>query len=183
MEIRVEGGERVRKQLTRIPGFANEAAKSIAYELAETTHGNIVSRLQSGIKHNDGGLAESFKVSDPEGEGNVTASVFSDNPASWYREFGTGPNGEKSVKDLPENVNPVYKQEPWFFPVSSVNKDLNTRYGIPIVNIKGTLFYYSHGQPARPYMYPAYKDAVENLDDIVTRNVNNILKRGLNDGI
>lgn len=183
MEIIVNGRDKLFKQIDMLPGLMSEVTQASAYELTETVLGNVVSRLQSEVKHGNSELAGSFK-SEVETEKNVSVlgRVWSDKAGAMYREFGTGPNGQSSQKDLPEGINPVYTQEPWFFPVNSTDADLNALYGIPVIEIGDTKFYYTHGQPARPYMYPAFKDGIENRDEIIRENAKDILGRGLSSG-
>lgn len=178
--IEINGKDRFFNQLDILPSLLSEAAYNSMYELAETTRGNAESILQSSMKHSSGELAGSLKMEvEQDSNGNVDAKVWSDKAGALYREMGTGPVGQASEKDLPEGINPVYTQEPWFFPVSYSDNDLNKLYGIPIVEIQNMKFYYTHGQPARPFMYPAFKQAIENVDEIAKRNVKLTLEKGL----
>lgn len=183
MEIRIIGREKLYRHVESIPGLMSEVAQASAYELTETVLGNVVSRLQSEVRHGNGELSGSFKSEvETEDKGSVVGRVWSDKAGAIYREFGTGPNGESSQKDLPEGINPVYTQEPWFFPVDSTDANLNELYGMPVIEIGDMKFYYTHGQPARPYMYPAFKDGIENREEIIRENIKDILGRGLSSG-
>lgn len=167
-----------------LPSLVSKAVYDATYGLTETTAGNAVSELQSSMKHSSGELPRSIKTEVVADDNlNVEGRVWSDKAHALYREMGTGPIGEASVKNLPEGVNPVYTQEPWFFPVSSVEVNLNELYGTPIVKIGDTEFYYTHGQPARPFLYPSYLKAIENIDEIMKNNVQGALRKGLNDGL
>ena len=94
--------------------------------------------------------------------------------------MGTGQVGQASQKDLPPGMNPVYTQEPWFFPVDSVDIDLNAIYGMPIIKIQGKEFYRTNGQPARPFLYPALKEGTENAADIYKQHIQKSIRGGLN---
>lgn len=67
-----------------------------------------------------------------------------------YVEFGTGPVGEASAKMLPEGVSLQYRSDGWVYS-------------------DGERFYYTEGQPADPFLYPAFKQNQNNVTDIVAR--------------
>lgn len=67
-----------------------------------------------------------------------------------YFELGTGPVGEASSKMLPEGVNPKYRSDGWVYS-------------------DGERFYYTEGQPAKPFLYPAFKQNQNNVTDIIAR--------------
>ena len=77
-----------------------------------------------------------------------------------YVEYGTGPMGAASPKDLPPGMNITYKDGPWF--VKFVTKDGELVAG------------YTYGQAAQPFMYPAYR---KNKSDII-RILNEEIKKG-----
>lgn len=80
---------------------------------------------------------------------------------------------------MPEDIHPVYSQEPWFFPADAVDVDLEAIYGMPKIKINGKEFYRTSGQPARPYMYPAFKEGMEHADEVFKEHVQKNLRKGL----
>lgn len=93
--------------------------------------------------------------------------------------MGTGKVGETSPKDLPDGVNPVYTQVPWFIPADEVGMDLNALYGMPKITIQGKIYYKSNGQPARPFLYPSLKEGMENYEEVYKEHVQKGLRGGL----
>ncbi|PEF14836.1 hypothetical protein CON87_32900, partial [Bacillus cereus] len=86
-------------------------------EITELVRSAAELRLASSMKFSSGELLGSLKTEVVENaEGKIVGRVWSDKAQAIYREFGTGPNGQASSKDLPEGVNPVYTQTRWFIP-------------------------------------------------------------------
>lgn len=181
MGVEVRGLGRLKSKLGKVSVAVEEGTKSAIYEIIQEVSGRASSNLQSSIKHGTGELAGSVKdevVTKSSGE--ITGRVWSDKKQAMFRELGTGPNGEKSTKDLPPGITPVYTQKAWFFPVSASVEDLTALYGIPKIEIQGVEFYRTSGQPARPWLYPALKYVEENMaKDIVKRNVQEAIQKGL----
>lgn len=180
VKVTITGKEKLFSQLKGIPKAIEDAVFEATFEIVEDIQGRVESKLNSSIYHNRGGLAGDNKnevVKDHNG--NIVGRVWNDNPVALFRELGTGPVGQASAKDLPPDINPVYTQEPWFFPVDSVDIDLTEIYGMPKIKIQGKEFYRTSGQPARPYMYPAFKEGVEHADEVYKKHVQERLRKGL----
>lgn len=180
MGVEVRGLGRLKSKLGKISVSAKKGAEQAVYEITQEVSGRAVGNLSS-IKHGSGELVGSVKdevITKSSGE--ISGHVWTDKKEGLFRELGTGPNGEKSTKDLPPGVTPVYTQKAWFFPVSSSIEDLTALYGIPKIEIQGVEFYKTSGQPARPWLYPALKYVEENMaKDIVTRDVQAAIQKGL----
>lgn len=181
MGVEIRGLDRLKGKLGKVSLSAQKGAEQAVYEITQEVSGRASSNLQSSVKHGTGELAGSVKdevVTKSSGE--ISGHVWTDKKEGLFREMGTGPNGEKSTKDLPPGVIPVYTQKAWFFPVSAVLNDLTELYGIPKIEIQGVEFYKTSGQPARPWLYPALKYVEENMaKEIVEWNVSEAIKRGL----
>ena len=178
--IEVKGLGKLTKQLTSIPDITLEATKRTTMIVAENIAGMAVSNLQSSIRRGAGELASRVAAEvDNEDMFNPVGRVRVNSPVGVFREFGTGPVGEASPKDLPEGVNPVYTQEPWFIPADQVDIDLTEVYGIPSMIIKGKKFYRTNGQPARPFLYPAFKQGVEGLEEVYKDEIRKSLRKEL----
>lgn len=181
MGVEVRGLGRLKSKLGKVSASAQKGAEQAIYEITQEVSGRASSNLQSSIKHGTGELAGSVKDEVVvNSNGNYVGRVFSDKKQAVFREMGTGPNGEKSTKDLPPGITPVYTQKAWFFPVSASIEDLTALYGIPKIEIQGVEFYKTSGQPARPWLYPALKYVEENMaEDIFKRNISEAIKKGL----
>lgn len=180
MKITIKGKEKLFSQLENLPKTLNQAVYGATHEITEDVQGRIESKLSSSIKHASGELMGSFKSEVVEDhQGNIVGRNWSDNPVALFREMGTGKVGAESQKDLPEGINPTYMMEPWFFPADSVDVDLEAIYGMPKIEINGKEFYRTNGQPARPFIYPAFKEGMEHAEDIFKDHVQRNLRKGL----
>lgn len=180
MGVEISGLDRLKGKLGKVSESAQKGVEKAVYEITQEVSGRAVSNLSS-IKHGTGESAGSVKDEVvAKSSGGISGHVWSDKKQLLFRELGTGPNGEKSTKDLPPGITPVYTQKAWFFPVSSSIEDLTALYGIPKIEIQGVEFYKTSGQPARPWLYPALKYVEENMaKDIVKRNVQEAIQKGL----
>lgn len=76
-----------------------------------------------------------------------------------YVEFGTGPVGEKSTKYAPPDMTLSYRSDGWVFPTDDGE------------------FRYTEGQPAKPFLYPAYKQNEEKVKKGIANAVKNAIKK------
>lgn len=175
--VKIKGMERLRSKVNALPKILNEALNSATYEITELVRASAELRLSSSMKFSSGELLGSLKsevVIDSDGK--LVGRVWSDKAQAIYREFGTGPVGENSPKDLPEDIHPVYTQTRWFIPASEVGMDLTEAYGIPKITIEGKEFYISRGQPSRPFLYPALKEILPQAPEIYKEHVQEKLR-------
>lgn len=180
MRVEIKGLDKLQNKLNVLPKILEDAVFSATTEIVEDIQGRVESKLQSSIKYSSGDLVGSSKNEvSKNNDGKIVGRVFNDNPISVFREFGTGLVGQESQKDLPEGINPQYTQTPWFFPTDSVDIDLTAIYGMPKITIQGKEFYRTNGQPARPYMFPAFKEGTEHAEEIFKEHVQRHLKKGL----
>lgn len=180
MGVEIRGLTKFNQQMKSLPKIVSKAVESANAELVELVRGDAESNLSSSVKHASGELVGSLKTEVSINEkGSSVGRVWTDKKQGVFREFGTGPNGEASQKDLPEGIYPVYTQTPWFFPVDSVDMDLTALYGMFKITIKGKEFYKTSGQPARPWLYPALKSGTKDSAEITKRHVSESLRKGL----
>ena len=177
MTIEIRGLDRLKRKIDAMPKILNEAMEDSTFEITELVRSAAELRLSSSIKYSSGELLGSLKTEVVENaEGKIVGRVWSDKAQSVYREFGSGPNGQASPKDLPEGINPVYTQTRWFILAEQVAIDLNEVYGMPKVNIQGKDFYITSGQPARPFLYPSLKEIIPKMPEIYKEHVQKKLK-------
>lgn len=77
---------------------------------------------------------------DRDTEFDIVGTVGSNLANAVFEEFGTGPIGEASPKDLPEGFVPTYRKTQWVFH--------SDKHG----------FITTKGKPPRPFLYPSFKN-------------------------
>ncbi|VDG18244.1 hypothetical protein [Lactobacillus brevis] [Lactiplantibacillus mudanjiangensis] len=178
MEIRVDGADSLKHKLEVMPDKLHDALWDANFDIVQIADEEAVRELQSSMIHSSGELSSSLKYEVMEDtDGKVVGRLWSDDPVALYRELGTGKVGEESPKDLPDGVDPVYTQHPWFIPADKVDTDLNAVYGMPLITIAGKKFYRTNGQPARQFMVPA----IEAAGDEAPRIITDYVKKGLSE--
>lgn len=177
MGVEIKNTDRLFAKLDQLPSVLGKATETATTEIVEQIRGYAEQNLQS-IKHSSGELVGSVQEEVKRQGMVVTGRVWTDKDQGTYREFGTGLVGQNSPKDFPEQPPSLsYTQEPWFIPVQDVGVDLNALYGIPLVTMKdGSQFYMTKGQPARPWLYPAFRDGVELYEEVYQEHVQKALK-------
>lgn len=97
-----------------------------------------------------------------------------------YVEFGTGPRGAAEHSGISPAVTPAYSQQGWYIPGDKIDAAIAEKYHFReyTYHLDGYLgyektFYYTEGQAASPFLYPALKDN----ETRVTRNIRNHLAR------
>ncbi|MCP0886930.1 HK97 gp10 family phage protein [Ligilactobacillus sp. WILCCON 0076] len=188
-EIEIKSMDKLVAKLQKLPEIYKDAIWDGAFDVVEKTRGYAVRELQSSVKHGTGELARSLKYEVIEKDGKIvgrlwsasdgekTGSLRSDNDVAWFRELGTGLNGENSPKDLPEGFAPVYKQGPWLIPEAK-SGDLRM-YGMKRIKIGDSYWYPSNGQIARPFIMPSIRKVSNEADDIVSNRINTALHNEL----
>lgn len=177
MGIEIKGLDSLRRKLKATPKILEDAMWDATFEITELIKQATELRIASSVKHSSGELLGSFKNEVViNAQGKIVGRVWSDKEQAMYREFGTGPVGQESKKDLPEGVTPVYTTSAWFIPAEKTGVDLEAVYGIPRITIQGKDFFLTRGQPARPALYPSLKEIVEQAPDIYKEHVQKRLK-------
>lgn len=167
MKITVKNKNSLLSKLKKLPSAVVEATKDTLVEMTETTKARAVENLNNSIYINNGELVGSIQAEVVEnGQGELVGRVWSDKEHAIYREFGTGQKGANSPKQLPPNVVPSYRMTPWFIPANKTKVDLHEAYGFIEIDIQGQKFYRTTGQPARPFLYPAFLQALEMQDEM-----------------
>ena len=171
--------DNLRRKVNALPKVLNNAMEAATEEITELVRAAAELRISSSMKAGSGELLGSIKTEVViDSGGKLVGRVWSDKEQAIYREFGTGPNGEASPKELPEGIHPVYTQTRWFIPAEAVAIDLSAVYGMPKITIQGKDFFITSGQPARPFLYPSLKEIIPQMGDIYKEHVQKGL-RGL----
>lgn len=177
MGIEIKGLDSLKRKLKAVPKMLDEAMWDATFEVSELIKQAAEMRLASSVKYSTGELMGSLKNEVVvNAEGKIVGRVWSDKEQAIYREFGTGPVGQESSKDLPEGITPVYSTSAWFIPAEKVEVDLEAVYGIPRITIQGKDFYITRGQPARPFLYPSLKEIMDQAPKVYEKHVQAKLK-------
>jgi HK97 gp10 family phage protein len=90
-----------------------------------------------------------------------------------YVEFGTGPNGQASHDGISPEVAVAYSQKGWMIPADAMSLGEAESYGLGIsTGANGQVIgYYTNGQAAHPFMYPALKNNEKEVTKIILNSV------------
>ena len=90
----------------------------------------------------------------------VLGVVFTNSEYAQYIEFGTGLVGQNNPCESAQELGITYKQEGWVYTPDG-----------------GSSFYYTEGQPPKPFMYPALKNNEDKVVQNIAKEIENILKK------
>lgn len=111
--------------------------------------------LAGSVTHSSGELMNSIHVDTKIENNEVIGRVYTTNAHAMYVEFGTGPIGKASIKEIPPGVALQYKDKGWLVPVKYFPD--YEQYGMIAIDIKGELFVPTRGQEAQQFMTKAAK--------------------------
>lgn len=169
----VKGTKELMQQFKQA-GDIDPIVKSAVMKQAMVVRG-IASSLVQRQSSNHGELAGSIYAKvDQEGH-SVIGTVYTNKEHAAYVEFGTGPEGQADHSGISPSVDVVYRQDPWWFPGDKVDPSDAEKYHWPQSSNGEKTFYYTDGQPAMPFMYPALKQ----YEDKATEGIKNDVAAGL----
>ena len=119
-----------------------ELVRGVAVKLCPANHGELRGSIHSKVEQD----ADS-----------TIGCVYTNKEYAPYVEFGTGPAGQADHAGISPNVPVTYRQDAWWFPGDKVNPADAEKYHWPKSDNGEQTFYYTNGQPAQPFMYPALK--------------------------
>lgn len=174
----VKGAEKLMRQLNNLGNISPVLEKAMRKETLRVQRNAV---LLCPVNH--GELRQTIKTKVEATEGMVVGTVYTNNKHAAYVEFGTGPVGEANHEGISPEVNPVYSsKDGWWFPERgkdgkrNVTSEDAAKYHWPSMTAEdGNKLYFTHGQPAQPFMYPALKG----MEDIVCMNLNAALVAGI----
>ena len=134
-------------------------------------------RLLCPVNH--GELRQSIKTKTQKTEDGAMGEVYTNKHYAVYVEFGTGPVGEKNHNGTSPLVDVAYSQKGWYIPSDAISLEDAERYQFPKIQGKDMEFYYTQGQPAQPFLYPA----LHNNQERVVKNMNNYIQRKIREAI
>lgn len=156
LKVEFEDLSRQMSELSRLPaGLRGSIGRQIALVQASAKEEAPVRRFGSG----GGELRQSIMTQMETYSDWMVAICYTNKEYAPYVEFGTGPNGEAHHAGISPDVHPVYKQRGWVIPADAMSVEAAQSYGFGIARDGDKVIgYYTRGQAARPFMYPALKN-------------------------
>ena len=166
IDLELEGMDELEEQLRgAIEGLLPSAAKGLEKGLAR-----VETQAKDTCPRKTGQLRESIHFEVEQNGDGVTGTVGSAKEYSVYVEMGTGDVGRASGG----NGSPVkvsYREGGWFMPLEA-GKD---KYIADTLVEEKSPGFWTRGQPARPYLWPAWK---ANKQKVIA-DIQSAVKKGL----
>ena len=169
------GWDRLIEKLSLLPTRTQVAIKKVAMETAAKKVQGTAKRKAPGFQ---GDLRKSIKTTVKLEGDSIVGTIYSNSDHATYVEFGTGPEGASNHAGISPNVNVSYRTEPWWIPGNLLSEDTVSRYNWLVQKLPdGEYLYWTDGQKAQPFMYPALKENEDKLPIIFKRSVMEELRR------
>ena len=129
-----------------------------------------------------GSLRQSIHTATERTEDGVRSEVYTNSIYAPFVEFGTGPTGQAHHEGISPNADPVYSQSGWTMPADAMSPEDAEQYGFGIAKGKDgeIIGYYTKGQVAQPFLYPAFKSmektAAKEIEEALDREMEKKLK-------
>ena len=129
-----------------------------------------------------GSLRQSIHTATERTEDGVRSEVYINSIYAPFVEFGTGPTGQAHHEGISPNADPVYSQSGWTMPADAMSPEDAEQYGFGIAKGKDgeIIGYYTKGQVAQPFLYPAFKSmektAAKEIEEALAREMEKKLK-------
>ncbi len=108
----------------------------------------------------------------------IEAVVYTNNNHAMYVEFGTGPKGQANHEGISPNIKPVYVGDGWVIPADKIDKSVAEQYRMIPFKRNGEVYgYYTRGQAAKPYLYPALKNNENRIIKDMVLQTNEFLRK------
>lgn len=85
----------------------------------------------------------------------VVGTVYTNKEYAAYVEFGTGPVGAANHSGISPDVAITYRTSGWWISEDQIDPNVAEKYHFKCIEYEGKKFYYTDGQRAQPFMYPA----------------------------
>ena len=119
-----------------------------------------------------------FTAIDENGQ-HISGTVYTDTEHGWYVEFGTGPVGAADHDGVSPDVPVAYRMSGWLIPGEAISEADALQYKFKKVTFKdGSVWYATNGQPAQPFMYPAFINNEKNIEAIFNDELKKAVKEG-----
>lgn len=162
--------------IKKLSEIDSEAGQEVAMRAVKQAGAIVQSQAKLLISSDTGALARSVRVKNEVKGDRFTSTVYTRSNYAPYYEFGTGPNGEANHDGISPNVSPKYSQRGWMIPADAMTVDKAESYGFKVAYKNSEVIgYYTKGQMARPFMYPALHDQ----EDTIMKNTERLFKKKL----
>lgn len=147
----------------------------------------VKARAKMNCKVDTGELLNSIHSRSRINGATAEGEVYTNNDHAAYVEFGTGPVGAESPKDIPEGLHLAYKPTGWWIHVGDKEGDISPaavkRHNLVTrTSADGETFVYTKGQPAKPYLYPALKESEKKVIRIMKETVRQKIREAVRHG-
>lgn len=162
--------------IRKLNSMSGEIAREVTEKSVRQAGVIVQGQARLLISSDTGALARSVRIKNEVKEDSVSSTVYTNSKYAPYYEFGTGPNGEANHQGISPKVTPHYKQTGWMIPADAMSVDKAEAYGFKVAYKDGEVIgYYTKGQMARPFMYPALHDQ----EDAIKKNTERLFKKKL----
>lgn len=155
MKAYIKGASELLAKIEKIKGLHNTVLVVVMKEnamIVEDSAKLLASTNSGGLKNSISSIIEEFPKE-------IKATISPHSEHALYVEFGTGPKGQESHEGISPHITPVYTSDGWIIPASAISQQDAERYHMVPYIRQGTIFgYFTQGQAAKPFMYPALKN-------------------------
>lgn len=150
----VNGLDDLITKLTKISNIDDELL-----DICEREVKMIENEAKTFCRVDTGNLRNSISSQVEKTADGVLGVVFTNSEYAPYVELGTGLVGQNNPCESAKELGITYKQEGWVYTPDG-----------------GASFYYTEGQPPKPFMYPALKNNEDKVVENIAKEIQNILK-------
>lgn len=151
----------VDRLLSRLNNIAKMDLKKTMVQATKVVHAQAKNLAPVDTGNLAGSIHQEVKINGK----NIAGRVFTNLQYAPYVEFGTGSNGDGSYPYEIEGITLSYRNTPWIYTPNG-----------------GETFYYTNGQEAQPYMYPALKQNEKYIRQLFKEGVHTKLKQNCKGG-
>lgn len=168
----INGLDKLLKKLDALGGNSKKALKTGILQASKKVQGDAKELCIS----DNGQLRNSIDASVEEKGGDVVGKVSTNVEYAPYVEFGTGPVGRASPKDIPPGVDIQYRVDGWWIHESQIDAKIADKYHFFRIETPQGVFYKTEGQPAQPFLYPSFKQNEETIKEIIADQLKKEIK-------
>ena len=161
----IEGLHELRVQLE---GLSAIDVAPLVRRQAEAVRAAAVLRAPSSNGELRGSIKSDVTVTDQE----VVGTVYTNKEYAQYVEFGTGPVGAANHAGISPDVAITYRTSGWWISEDQIDPNVAEKYHFKCIEYEGKKFYYTTGQRAQPFMYPA----LASMEQKVVKDLRNDLR-------
>lgn len=144
------------------PRFVEEAGEFVL---------SAAKMMCSGFQITSGELRNSLGMTVRMDLRGTEAHVGTNKEYAPFVEFGTGPKGARSHAGTAPDAGIVYSLSPWWIHESQVERSVAEIYHWFHIDTDQGRFYRVSGQPAHPYLYPAFEDNKKAITQILAKGM------------